>query len=167
MIKPDRLRELLTQTIDTFKTNPEKLILQYDKGNIKSRGSKTPSFEYHYDLEIIVVDFPYHPDVLFVPVLTFIRNEQWELLQHPDLQNKIEFEIDRNNHDSYDIYIRIPLTERVIVKEENGHFTATHAAEPNLADVAGFTHLTEYEVYLQNELIYQWVKGNEWGYWAS
>lgn len=80
MIKPDRLRELLTQTIDTFKTNPEKLILQYDRGNIKSKGSKSHSFEYHYDLEVFAVDFPYHPDVLFVPVLTFIRKEQFELL---------------------------------------------------------------------------------------
>lgn len=161
MIKPDRLRELLTQTIDTFKTNPERLILQYDKGKIKSRGSKSHSFEYHYDLEIIVVDFPFHPDVLFVPVLNFVRNEQWELLQNPEYQDKIEFEIDRNNNENYDIYIRIPLTERVIVKEENGHFTATHANEPHLADVSSFTHLREYEVYLQDELIYQWKETDE------
>ncbi|EXI61675.1 tail completion protein R [Mannheimia granulomatis] len=161
MIKPDRLRELLTQTIDTFKTNPEKLILQYNKGKIKSRGSKSHSFEYHYDLELIVVDFPYHPDVLFVPVLTFVRNEQFELLQNPEYQDKIEFEIDHNNHESYDIYIRLPLTERVIVKEQDGHFTATHADEPNIADTSPFSELTGYEVYLQDELIYQWKQTNE------
>lgn len=161
MIKPDRLRALLTQTIDIFQANPEKLILQYGKGKIKSRGSQSHSFEYHYDLELIVVDFPYHPDVLFVPVLNFVRNEQWELLQNPELQDKIEFEIDHNNHESYDIYIRIPLTERVIVKEQDGHLTATHADEPSLADVSPFTRLTEYEVYLKDELIYQWTEPNE------
>ncbi|HDL3853035.1 TPA: phage tail protein, partial [Mannheimia haemolytica] len=51
MIKPDRLRALLTQTIDIFQTNSENLILQYDKGKIKSKGSQSHSFEYHYDLE--------------------------------------------------------------------------------------------------------------------
>lgn len=161
MIKPDRLRELLTQTIDFFKTNPDKLILQFDKGKIKSKGSKSHSFEYHYDLELIVVDFPYHPDVLVVPVLTFVRNEQWELLHNPENQDKIEFEIDRNNNESYDIYIRLPLTERVIVKEEDGHFISTHVAEPNIADVSPFTHLTEFEVYVKDELVYQWAENND------
>lgn len=161
MIKPDRLRELLTQTIDTFKTNPEKLILQFDKGKIKAKVSQSHSFEYHYDLELIAVDFPYHPDVLFVPVLHFVRNEQFELLQNPNNQDKIEFEIDRNNDETYDIYIRIPLTERVIVKDENGHFTATHAAEPEIADTSPFSELTEYEVYLQDELIYQWKQSDD------
>ncbi|MEN2925554.1 hypothetical protein FHPHGOJG_02574 [Mannheimia haemolytica] len=42
MIKPDRLRAVLTQTIDIFQANPEKLILQYDKGKIKSKGEPKP-----------------------------------------------------------------------------------------------------------------------------
>lgn len=161
MIKPERLRETLTQTIDTFKTNPDKLILQYDKGKIRSKGSQSLSFEYHYDLELIVVDFPYHPDVLFVPVLNFVRKEQWELLQNPEYQGKIEYEIDRNNNDSYDIYIRIPLTERVIVKEEDGHLSATHVAEPDIADVSPFAYLAEYAVYVKNELVYHWADNDD------
>lgn len=36
-----------------------------------------------------------------------------------------------------------------------------HADEPNLADVSQFTRLTEYEVYLKDELIYQWTEPNE------
>lgn len=161
MIKPDRLRELLTQTIDTFKTNPERLILQFDRGRIRSNGSPSHSFEYHYDLEIIAVDFPYHPDVLFVPVLDFVRKEQWELLHNPENRDKIEFELERNNHDSYDIYIRLPLSERVIVKEADGHYTSIHASEPNIADVSPFAKLKEYEVYVKEDLVYHWKEDDE------
>lgn len=134
MIKPDRLRDLLTQTIERFRNNPESLILQFDKGKIKATGGKSHSFEYHYNLEVITTDFPYHPDVLFVPVLEFIRTEQWELLQNPSNWESITFEIDRNNDSTYDIYISIPLTERVIVREEDGNYTAKHGNEPQMTE---------------------------------
>ncbi|KMK50477.1 phage tail protein [[Actinobacillus] muris] len=130
MLKPDRLRDLLTQSIAYFQQNPDQLILQFDNGNLKLTGAASLSFEYHYDLEVIATDFPYHPDVLFVPILNFVRIEQSELLLNPANQSKITFEIEPNNHKTYDIYIKIPLTERVIVKEQEGEFTAKHGNEP-------------------------------------
>ncbi len=146
MLKPDRLRQRLEQTIPDFKTNPDKLILQFDNGSIHATGATSHSFEYHYNLEVIVTDFPHHPDVLMVPVMEFIRIEQVELLRNPDNRGKIQFELDRNNNKTYDIYLNIPLTEKVIVSENEGDYTVKHGTEPQLTDHLPIKGL---KVYLQ------------------
>ena len=148
MIKPDKLRRALTETLHYFKQNPEALILQFDNGKIKVTGNKSPSFEYHYDLLVSVKDFPFHPDVLFVPIIDFIRIEQAELLYNNDNWGKVEFDIVDNNHKTYDIYISIPLTERVIAKTENGEYRIQHGNEPQLDE---YQPLTNFQIYLQHQ----------------
>ncbi len=151
MIKPDRLRKLLTSTIPIFQTNPEKLVLQFDNGKIKLTGGNTPSFEYHYDLLISVADFPNHPDVLFVPLNEFIRTEQSELLFNKDNWEKITFDLDRNNNNTYDIFISVPLTERVIVKDEDGGYKAYHGNEPQINENNPLSKLQIYLKYQGDE----------------
>ncbi|MDP0338263.1 phage tail protein, partial [Glaesserella parasuis] len=72
MIKPDKLRELLTKTIPYFAKNPEQLQIYYANGKIWTTGATSLSYQYLYDLEIVVEDFPEHPDLLFVPVMEFV-----------------------------------------------------------------------------------------------
>ena len=148
MIKPNRLRAILTRTLSYFAKNPDALILQFDNGKIKVTGNKSPSFEYHYDLLVSVKDFPFHPDVLFVPVIDFIRIEQAELLYNNDNWGKVEFDIVDNNHKTYDIYISIPLTERVIARTENGEYQIQHGNEPQLDE---YQPLTNFQIYLQQQ----------------
>ncbi|RDE73078.1 phage tail protein [Haemophilus sputorum] len=148
MIKPNRLRAILTRTLSYFAKNPEALILQFDNGKIKVTGNKSPSFEYHYDLLVSVKDFPFHPDVLFVPIIDFIRIEQAELLYNNDNWGKVEFDIVDNNHKTYDIYISIPLTERVIARTENGEYQIQHGNEPQLDE---YQPLTNFQIYLQQQ----------------
>lgn len=148
MIKPNRLRAILTRTLSYFAKNPDALILQFDNGKIKVTGNKSPSFEYHYDLLVSVKDFPFHPDVLFVPIIDFIRIEQAELLYNNDNWGKVEFDIVDNNHKTYDIYISIPLTERVIAKTENGEYRIQHGNEPQLDE---YQPLTNFQIYLQHQ----------------
>lgn len=148
MIKPNRLRAILTRTLSYFAKNPDALILQFDNGKIKVTGNKSPSFEYHYDLLVSVKDFPFHPDVLFVPIIDFIRIEQAELLYNNDNWGKVEFDIVDNNHKTYDIYISIPLTERVIAKTENGEYRIQHGNEPQLDE---YQSLTNFQIYLQHQ----------------
>lgn len=147
MIKPDKLRHLLEKTISEFKTNPDKLILQFDNGTIHATGAQPHSFEYHYNLEVIVTDFPHHPDVLMVPAMEFVRADQWELLENPTKRGSIKFEIERNNNKTYDIYINIPLTEKVIVSEEGGNYTVKHGKEPKLTEPLPIKGL---KIYLQD-----------------
>ncbi|MDE8034647.1 phage tail protein [Actinobacillus equuli subsp. haemolyticus] len=147
MIKPDRLRERLTQTIELFDINPEKLVLQFDNGTIKCVSDKSPSFEYHYDLLVSVIDFPLHPDVLFVPVIEFVRTEQDELVLNPTKTEKIKFDIIRNNNKTYDIYISIPLTERVIAKTDGNSYQIYHGNEPKMTEN---NYINKLKVYLRH-----------------
>jgi hypothetical protein len=152
MTKPDKLRELLSQTIPLFLRNPDRLQLYYANGNLHTTGANSLSFQYAYDLEIIVTDFPLHPDVLFVPILAFIAREQSELLFNPNFQEKITFEIEPNNNKTYDIFIKIPLTERVIVKSEGESYTAQHAEEPQPKE---WQLLDKITVFVQGEKVWE------------
>lgn len=152
MIKPDRLRQRLTQSVPYFKRNPDQLQLFYANGNIHATGANSLSFQYHYELEIIVTDFPDHPDLLFVPIMEFVREQQAELLFNPDNQQKIRFEIDPNNHKSHDIYINIPLTERVIVQQAGEAYHVHHADEPQPTDWQPMENLT---IFVKGEKIYE------------
>ena len=152
MIKPERLRHIITQSVPYFANNPEQLQLFYANGNIYTTGASSLSYQYHYDLEIIVTDFPDHPDLLFVPIMEFVREQQAELLYNPDSQQKIKFEIDPNNHKSYDIYVKIPLTERVIVRQEGDEYQVHHAAEPQPTDWQPIEKLT---IFVKGEKVYE------------
>lgn len=152
MIKPDRLRQLLTESIPYFARNPDQLQLFYSRGNIYATGAKSLSFEYRYSLEILVTDFPSHPDLLFVPVMAFVKEQQSELIYNPDNQQKITFEIEPNNHQSHDIYIQIPLTERVIVRQEADSYQVHHADEPQMTDLQPLAGL---EVFINGEKVFE------------
>lgn len=152
MIKPDRLRRLLTTTIPYFVNNPDQLQLFYDNGHIYTTGASSLSYQYAYELELIVTDFPDHPDLLFVPLMEFIREHQSDLLYNPEKQQKITFKIDPNNHKSYDIYIKIPLTERVIVEQIGEQYQVHHADEPQPTDWQPIERLT---IFVQGEKVYE------------
>ncbi|MCT8606499.1 phage tail protein [Glaesserella parasuis] len=152
MIKPDKLRDLLTKTIPYFAKNPEQLQMFYANGKIWTTGATSLSYQYHYDLEIVVEDFPEHPDLLFVPVMEFVRLQQPELMTNPNKQDSITFEADPNNNATHDIYIKIPLTERVIVKQEGDHYQVHHAEEPQPTEWQAMERLT---IFVKGEKVYE------------
>ncbi|MGX2975360.1 phage tail protein [Ursidibacter arcticus] len=152
MIKPERLRKLLTQSIPYFANNPEQLQLFYSNGKIQTTGANSLSYQYHYELEIIVTDFPDHPDLLFVPVMEFVREQQSELVYNPNSQDKISFEIDPNNNATHDIYIKIPLTERVIVQQQGEAYQVHHANEPQPTDWQPIEKIT---IFVKGEKVYE------------
>lgn len=148
MIKPDKLRKLLTDTLSHFAKNPDQLRLYYANGKIRATSAASLSFEYVYDLELTIIDFPYHPDLLFVPLQAFIREQQPDLLLNPQKsEDGIKFEVEPNNHKTHDIYVKIPLTERVVVTQEGGSYEARHAEEPQPTEWQPIENLT---IYLRN-----------------
>lgn len=152
MIKPERLRQIITQSVPYFANNPEQLQLFYANGKIHSTGARSLSYQYQYELEIIATDFPDHPDLLFVPTMEFVREQQSELLYHPDKQQSITFEIDPNNNNTHDIYIKIPLTERVVVNQAGDQYQVHHAAEPQPTDWQPIEKLT---IFVKGEKVYE------------
>ncbi|WP_455154817.1 phage tail protein [Cupriavidus campinensis] len=131
MRKPVELRAAITASVADLKRNPEKLHLFVDEGRVVATGAKTISFEYQYTLTLIVTDFSQSADTLMVPVMAWLRENQAELFTNPEKRpDGFKFETDILNHNCVDLLMRVPLTERVIVKVVDGRYSVTHAAEP-------------------------------------
>lgn len=152
MNKPDLLRERLTRTIEFFEQNPDCLQLFYDNGKIWATGAESLSYQYLYELEITITDFPHHPDVLFVPIVEFVREQQPELLNNAEKQQNITFIAEPNNHRTFDLQIKLPLTERVIVKQEGERYQVTHADEPQPTE---WQPIGKLEIYVKGEKVYE------------
>ena len=132
MNKPDSLRAHLLAAIPDLKHNPDRLLIFIDNGKIRCTAAAGLSFEYAYDLQIILTDFAGHPDSVMLPLLGWLRVNQSELLVNLDKSAKgIKFEADVIDHSKVDMSLSLPLTERVIVKkQDDGTFTVKHADEP-------------------------------------
>lgn len=131
MRKPVELRAAITAAVADLKRNPEKLHLFVEEGRAVATGAKTISFEYQYILTLLVTDFSESADTIMLPVMAWLRENQPELFTNPDKRpDGFKFETDILNHDCVDLLMRIPLTERVIVKVVDGRYTVTHASEP-------------------------------------
>lgn len=131
MMKPASLREALTAAVPDLARNPEKLHIFVDEGRVVATGARSLSFEYQYTLTMIVVDFGDSSNAIMVPLLAWLRVNQSELFFNPDLQrNGVRFEADILNHDTVDLAIKVPLTERVTVKVADGGYQVTHQTEP-------------------------------------
>lgn len=131
MRKPAELRAAITAAVPDLKRNPEKLHLFVEEGRVVATGARTISFEYQYTLSLLVTDFAASADTITVPVLAWLRENQSDLFHNPDRRSDgFKFETDLLNHDCVDLLMRLPLSERVIVKVVDGRYVITHASEP-------------------------------------
>lgn len=138
MKKPEDLRRHLAVKVPCLGKHPENLHIFVEKGNIVSRAGASLSFEYRYQLNLIVTDFTDHADTLIIPLLAWVKVNQPDIFQHPDKQeNAIRFEAEILDHQNVDLSITIDLTERVIVVKNGEIYTATHCDEPPLPDLDG------------------------------
>lgn len=138
MNKPASLREALTLAIPELKTNPERMLMFIDRGQIVSTQAPNFCFEYYYTLNVVITDYSAHADTVFIPLLVWVREHQPDLLTGR-ADSGMSFEAELINHSSTDISITLNLTEAVIVTQQSGKLVATHAAEPALPDLSGPT----------------------------
>lgn len=138
MNKPESLRAHLLVTVAGLQNNPDRLLIFIDNGKVRCTAAATLSFEYSYDLQIILTAFAGHPDSVMLPVLGWISTNQPELLENYDkMQNGIQFEADILDKDKVDLGLTLRLTERVVVgTDAQGNTTVKHAGEPQR--VAGY-----------------------------
>lgn len=157
MFKPDSLRAHLVAAIPELARDPDKLLVFIDDGSIVSRLAPGLSFEYRYQLQLVLTDFAAHPDSVMVPLLTWLRVQQPELLANHANAERIGFQADILAHDKVDLAITLPLTERVGVhaRPEGGH-DVQHYPEPQLEPDLTATH---WQIYLKGELIAEWDVG--------
>ena len=133
MNKPNSLREHLLTAVAGLKKNPDRLLIFIDAGSVRCTVAKGLSFEYTYSLQVLLTDFAGHPDSVFIPVLEWLRRQQPELLTNLERgKDAIAFEADILDGGKVDMSLKLPLTERVIVKRlDDGSLDISHPEEPD------------------------------------
>lgn len=156
MEKPNSLREHLLAAVPQLKHNPDRLLIFVDAGTMRATAAPGLSFEYAYTLNLILTDFAGSPDAVAIPLFAWILRNQDELMVNPaKAKDSITFEVDVIDKGKVDFSLKLPLTERVIVKPQpDGSLSVTHPAEPLLTD-----HLpsTPMKIYAGDELIAEWT----------
>lgn len=138
MLKPNSLRDHLIAATPELQVNPDKLVILIKSGTIAAALVNSLSFEYRYTLNLIVLDYSGHPDLIIVPMLEWLQLNQVELFDNADKREKaIRFEAEFLNRETMDLSIELDLTERTIVAVKDGQaahtaqrYTVTHIAEP-------------------------------------
>jgi hypothetical protein len=149
MKKPKSLRDHLTACVPHIKLNPDCLQVFISSGNVATTAS-VPSWyeqpdskagesraslscEYSYTLELLITDYASDPDTLIIPILAWLRTNQFEMLENTKLMAEgFKFEVDYITHDSFDLSIKLQLTERLGVTEIGNKVTVTHFDEPGI-----------------------------------
>lgn len=132
MNKPESLRTHLLSTIGELKHNPDRLLIFIDNGKIRCTAAASLSFEYSFDLQVILTDFAGHPDSVMLPVLGWLKVNQADLLENLNKSAEgIQFEADILDNSKVDLSLTLSLTERVIVRTDaGGNTTIRHPGEP-------------------------------------
>jgi hypothetical protein len=156
MNKPDNLRAHLLAAVPELRHNPDRLLIFIDNGKVRCTAAAGLSFEYAYDLQIILTDFAGHPDSVILPLLGWLRVNQSELLANLDKSaDGIKFEADVIDNSKVDMSLSLPLTERVIVKKQaDGTYSAKHATEPQYTPYEQIDG--PIQVFVDGELIAEW-----------
>ena len=131
MLKPPSLREHLLAKVPSLST--DHLLTFISGGHIHSSAHGSMSFVYHYTLEIVLTDFAQSSDVVMVAVLQWLRVHQPELLLNEEqMADRFTFEADALNGKTYDLGLKLKLTERVRVFQQDGQNMVQHLPEPPL-----------------------------------
>lgn len=155
MNKPESLRAHLLAAIPELKRNPDRLLVFIDNGSLRSTAAPGLSFEYSYTLNLILTDFAGHPDAVAIPLFAWVLLNQRELMEnHEKGRDAIKFEADILDNSKVDLSITLPLTERVIVKQQaDGTLHVDHPVEPQLEPYYPAGH---WQLYAKGMLIAEW-----------
>lgn len=133
MLKPAQLRQALTGSVPLLARSPDSLTVYIDNGRIVSTLAASLSFEYQYRLNLVITDYAGDVDLLMVPVLEWLRENQPDIMATEEKRRTgFIFQSDVISDVLSDISIELQLTERVIVKDIDGALHVTHAGEPPL-----------------------------------
>ena len=153
MQKMKSLRKALNDAVPQLMNNPEMMRIFADEGNIDARLAASLSHEKKYTLNVIVWDFVGDPDLIFVPVAAWLRDNQPDICTLDEGRKKgYRFQMDLNDGDNVDISISLQLTERTLVREENGALHVSYAPEPPLPEPVP----RPTELYINGELVSKW-----------
>ncbi len=119
MRKPDSLRSHLLNAVKELQRDPDRLLTFTDKGNVRCTMANGLSFEYTYEINLILTDFAGELDAVMLPLFDWVRTHQHELLVNTEKSKEaFKFETEILSNHTVDLSLTFPLTERVIVKRQ-------------------------------------------------
>lgn len=149
MLKPDRLREVLLARVPLLQNHPERLSIVLEQGKVLCTPATSLSFEYQYPLRITVSGSGGDNDALIVSLLLWLRENQ------PDMMTtalKRESGMVFSSSANGDFTVVIPLTERVLVSEDDDALRVTHLPEPKPPKAI----LRPWQLYINHQLVSEW-----------
>lgn len=150
MQKPKQLRQALTDSVPLLQRNPDSLNMFIDSGRIVSTLASSLSFEYQYQLNLVVTDYGDDIDLLMVPLLAWLRQNQPDIMATEEKRRTgFTFKADVLSDTLCDISIDLQLTERVIVKQEGAALHVTHVGENSLPE----SDAKPLQLYVKGELV--------------
>lgn len=153
MLKPASLRNALYDAVPVLRTNPDMLRLFVDNGKIAATLAASLSFEKQYTLNVVVTDFTGDFDLLLVPVMAWLREQQPDIMTTDEGQKKgFTFYADINNDSSFDISISLLLTERTLVRTVGAALHVENIPEPEPPEPV----TRPMELYINGELVSKW-----------
>lgn len=155
MLKPDSVHAAILKAVPYIRQNPDCLHIFIDKGAIIATLAPSLSFEYQYTLNLVVTDYAGDMDLVIVPILHWLRTHQPDIMANPDKrQDSFTFEVDYLNNKVRDISIDIKLTERVIVKEQDGKLDVSHLGEP----IPPEHFINSYKIDIEGKTVAEWAE---------
>lgn len=153
MYKPKSLRKALTDAVPVLARNPDMMRVFIDNGNLASTLATSLSFENRYTLNVVVTDFTSDIELLLVPIQSWLRIHQADIMTTDEGRKKgFTYFADLNDNDSADISISLMLTERTIVRELGDKLHVEQAPEPQPPEPV----TRPVELYVNGELASGW-----------
>ena len=132
MNKPGRLREALIKGLPGIALDPQKLLIFAERGKVVAMGEPGDSWEYAYQLTVIVQDFAGDMDELTATVLRWLAVEQPDLLLSAEnRRNGVQFEAELMTTELADVQFQLAITEPVIRRGDRFEHPAAPPADPS------------------------------------
>jgi len=153
MLKPQQLRQALTDSVPELQRNPDALNVFIDSGRIVSTLASSLSFEYQYRLNMVITDYAGNIDLLIVPLLAWLRTNEPDIMASEEKRRTgFTFQADVISDTASDISIELQLSERVIVKQADDGLHVTHVGENLLPE----NDARPVQLYVKGELVSEW-----------
>jgi len=131
MIKPGSLRAALLQHLPDIANDPQKLLIFAERGRVVTTGAAGDSWEYAYQLTVILQDYAGDMNALTATVLRWLAEAQPDLLLSPEAMcNAVRFEAELMTNELADVQFQLDVTEAVISRGGTFEHPAPPPSDP-------------------------------------
>lgn len=154
MLKPKSLRSALEKVVPALTSSPKMLQMSIDSGSVTSTLAASLSFEQQYQLNLKFTNYSDDIEQLLAPINLWLRENQPDIMVlNEDKQNGFTFRIDGDGDAGQNITIALRLTERTLVKCEDGTLHVITLPEPLPPQPVD----RPTALYINGELVSRWV----------